>query len=213
VAVLVTAGPTREALDPVRYLSNRSSGKMGFAVAREAARRGAAVCLVAGPTALEPPAGVEFVPVTTALEMEAAVRERFSSCRVLVMAAAVADYRAEKALPEKRKKSDREWAPRLVPTPDILKGLKPLKRRGQFVCGFAAETERVAANARAKLRAKGLDLIAANDVSKAGSGFDSDRNALTLLWPDGSAAPLPEASKAQCARALWDAIAGALHGR
>jgi phosphopantothenoylcysteine decarboxylase/phosphopantothenate--cysteine ligase len=212
VAVLVTAGPTREALDPVRFLSNRSSGKMGYAVAREAARRGASVTLVSGPAALDPPRGVAFVPVVTAEQMEAAVKERFPSCDVLVMAAAVADYRLAQVLPEKRKKSREGWNVALEPTPDILLGLKNLRKPGQFVCGFAAETQDVKANARKKLQEKGLDLIAANDVSAAAWGFDSDRNALTLLWPDGSEERIPEATKDECARALWDAIAEARHG-
>ncbi len=213
VPILVTAGPTREALDPVRFLSNRSSGKMGYALAREAARRGARVTLVSGPTALDAPRGVDVVPVMTATEMEAEVRRRFPACKVLVMAAAVADYRLAEALPEKRKKSARGWSLRLEPTADILGGLKALKKKGQFVCGFAAETEDVKANARKKLAAKGLDLIAANDVSREGVGFDSDRNALTLLWPDGSEERIPERSKAECARAVWDAIVEGLHGR
>ena len=212
VKVLVTAGPTREPLDPVRYLTNRSSGKMGYAVAREAERRGAQVTLVSGPTALDPVRGAAFVPVVTAAQMEAVVREHFPHCDILVMAAAVADYRLASALPEKRKKSAGGWALALEPTADILSGLKALRRPGQFVCGFAAETEEVKANARRKLAEKGLDLIAANDVSREGTGFDSDRNALTLLWPDGSEDRVPEASKAQCAQALWDAITEARRG-
>ena len=212
VKVLVTAGPTREALDPVRYLTNRSSGKMGYAVAREALRRGAQVTLVSGPTALEPVRGSVFVPVVTAAQMEAAVKERFPGCDVLVMAAAVADYRLASAFPQKRKKTAGGWALALEPTADILSGLKSLRRPDQFVCGFAAETEEVKANARRKLAEKGLDLIAANDVSGEETGFDSDRNALSLLWPDGSEDRVPEASKAQCAQALWDAITEARRG-
>jgi len=212
VNVLVTAGPTREPLDPVRYLTNRSSGKMGYAVAREAARRGAQVTLISGPTALDPVRGAALIPVVTAAQMEAAVREHFPHCDVLVMAAAVADYRLASALPEKRKKTSGGWALALEPTTDILSGLKGLRRPGQFICGFAAETEEVKANARRKLAEKGLDLIAANDVSCEGKGFDSDRNALTLLWPDGSEDRVPEASKAQCAQALWDAITEARRG-
>lgn len=212
VRVLVTAGPTREPLDPVRYLTNRSSGKMGYAVAREAERRGAQVILVSGPTALDPVRRAALIPVVTAAQMEAAVREHFPHCDILVMAAAVADYRLASALPEKRKKASGGWALALEPTADILSGLKSLRRPGQFICGFAAETEEVKANARRKLAEKGLDLIAANDVSQEGTGFDSDRNALTLLWPDGSEDRVPEASKAQCAQALWDAIGEARRG-
>jgi len=212
VKVLVTAGPTQEPLDPVRYLTNRSSGKMGYAVAQEALRRGAEVTLISGPTALEPVRGTAFVPVLTAAEMESAVKERFSDCDILVMAAAVADYRLASILPEKRKKTAGGWSLALEPTADILSGLKAMRHPGQFVCGFAAETEEIKANARRKLAQKGLDLIAANDVSGEGTGFDSDRNALTLLWPDGAEERVPEASKAQCAQALWDAITEARRG-
>ncbi len=210
--VLVTAGPTREALDPVRFLSNRSSGKMGYAVAREALRRGAQVTLISGPTSLEPPRGSRLVPVTTAAEMEAAVAQHFPACQVLVMAAAVADYRAAQILPDKRKKAKGGWTLALEPTADILSNIRGLKKKGQFVCGFAAETEEVKANARKKLEDKGLDLIAANDVSAEGVGFDSDRNALILLWPGGAEERVPETTKAACSRALWDAISEALHG-
>ncbi|MGC8723486.1 MAG: bifunctional phosphopantothenoylcysteine decarboxylase/phosphopantothenate--cysteine ligase CoaBC [Acidobacteriota bacterium] len=213
VKVLVTAGPTREPVDPVRFLSNRSSGKMGYAVAREAIQRGAQVTLVSGPTGLEPPSGADFVPVVTAAQMAEAVRARFRECQVLVMAAAVADYRAAQPLASKRKKGKGVWQLDLEPTEDILEALAPLKGKGQFVCGFAAETEELKENALAKLKRKGLDLVAANDVSKEGVGFESDRNALSLFWPDGSEERVPEASKTDCARALWDAIQEALHGR
>lgn len=213
VKVLVTAGPTREPLDAVRYLTNRSSGKMGFAVAREAALRGAQVTLVAGPVSLETPPGVARMDVVTAAQMEDAVRERFPACDVLVMAAAVADYRAEAPVAGKRKKDGKAWAPALVPTPDILGGLKGIRRPGQFLCGFAAETSDLRAHALEKLRAKGLDLVAANDVSRSDVGFDSDRNALTLLRPDGSEERVPEATKERCAVALWDAILEARGGR
>ena len=210
--VLVTAGPTREALDPVRYLTNRSSGKMGYAVAREALRRGAEVTLVSGPVALDAPMGATVVSVTTASEMESAVREAFPSCDILVMAAAVADYRLAVPLSSKHKKSGGPWNLQLEPTPDILKGLKKLKKKGQFVCGFAAETEGLKANAKRKLEEKGLDLIAANDVSGTIAGFDTDRNALILLWPDGRSLPISETSKDGCARSLWDGIGEALRG-
>ncbi len=211
--VLVTAGPTREAVDPVRYISNRSSGKMGYAVAREALMRGAKVTLISGPSGLEPPPGARVLNVITAEEMESAVKEHFPTCQVLVMAAAVADYRAARVLPSKHKKEEgAEWAIQLEATPDILAGVKEIKKTGQFVCGFAAETDDVKANARKKLEKKGLDLIAANDVSGEGVGFEGDRNALTLLWPDGEEDRIPERSKAECARALWDAIVEHRHG-
>jgi phosphopantothenoylcysteine decarboxylase/phosphopantothenate--cysteine ligase len=207
VPVLITAGPTREALDPVRYLTNRSSGKMGYAVAREAARRGAEVTLVSGPTALHSPVGVEQVSVTTTAQMEAAVRERFPRCRVLVMAAAVADYAPVEVLPQKRKKGDGAWMVTLKKSPDILSGLKDLRKPGQVVVGFAAESEDLLGNARNKLQEKGLDLVCANDISMEGLGFDSDRNALTLLWPDGAREELGPEAKASLARALWDRLA------
>lgn len=211
--VLVTAGPTREALDPVRYLSNRSSGKMGYALAREAALRGAEVTLVSGPVALDPPFGVRVEGVVTAAEMAAAVERHFPEADILLMAAAVADYRAEKVLPEKHKKGKAGWTLRLEPTPDILGGLGKRKKKGQFLCGFAAETENLKANAQKKLREKGLDLIAANDVSREGLGFDNDRNALLLLFAGGREERIREGTKAECARALLDAIVEELRGR
>jgi len=211
--VLVTAGPTREPLDAVRFLSNRSSGKMGFAVAREAALRGARVTLVAGPVSLETPPGVDRTDVVTAAEMEEAVHTHFAACDILVMAAAVADYRSVAPIRGKRKKDEEGWAPALVPTVDILSSLRPDRRPDQFVCGFAAETEELKIHALQKLKSKGLDLIAANDVSHASLGFDSDRNALTLFTPDGDEQRVPEASKAECAVALWDAILEARGGR
>jgi phosphopantothenoylcysteine decarboxylase/phosphopantothenate--cysteine ligase len=186
---------------------------MGYAVAREASRRGARVTLVTGPVDLDPPPGVEVVGVVTAEEMEAAVRERFPEADVLVMAAAVADYRPAEALESKKKRGKGGWRLDLVPTRDVLAGLKDLRRKHHFVCGFAAETEDLRANARKKLAAKGLDLVAANDVSREGVGFDADRNALTLLWPDGAEDRIPERSKDECARALWDAIQEGRRGR
>lgn len=211
--ILVTAGPTREAIDPVRYLTNRSSGKMGYAVVREALRRGAEVNLISGPVAIDAPAGGKIVPVTTAAEMESAVRDAFPTCDILVMAAAVADYHLAAPLHDKHKKTGGPWHLELTPTPDILKGLRKLKRKGQFVCGFAAETTDLKANAARKMKEKGLDLIAANDVSAQSSGFDSDRNALILMWPGGRAVPVSETSKDACARAFWDSIVEALRGR
>jgi phosphopantothenoylcysteine decarboxylase/phosphopantothenate--cysteine ligase len=211
--VLVTAGPTREALDPVRFLSNRSSGKMGYALAREAALRGAEVTLVSGPVALEPPFGVRVERVVTAAEMAEAVERHFPQSDILLMAAAVADYRPEEVLPEKHKKGKAGWTLRLVANPDILGCLGKRKRKGQFLCGFAAETENLKANAQKKLREKGLDLIAANDVSREGLGFDSDRNALLLLFAGGREERIREGTKAECARALLDAVVEELRGR
>ena len=201
--VLVTAGPTREAIDPVRFVSNRSSGKMGYALAAAARARGHAVCLVSGPVALEPPRGVEVVRVTTAADMLAAVRKRVRACDLLVMAAAVADWRPKNPARRKLKKS--AGPPRIVwePTPDVLQTLAPLKKKSQTFCGFAAETNRLALEAKRKLREKNLDAIAANDVSKKGRGFESDRNALTVFLPDGRAFACAPTTKIRCAEWLW----------
>ena len=200
--VLVTAGPTREFLDPVRFISNRSSGKMGYAVARAARQAGHAVCLISGPVALAPPTGMRVVPVTTAAEMLAAVRRRVRGCDLLVMAAAVADWRPKQAARHKLKK--RAGAPRIAweATPDILKTVAPLKKRVQVFCGFAAETNHLAREARRKLREKNLDAIAANDVSKKDRGFEAAHNALTVFGADGRVVRLPLAKKIICARRL-----------
>ena len=204
--VLVTAGPTREAIDPVRFVSNRSSGKMGYAVAAAARARGHEVCLVSGPVALDAPRGVELVRATTAAEMLAAVRKRVRGCAVLVMAAAVADWRPKN--PAKRKLKKRGGPPRIEweATPDILKAIAPLKKKTQVFCGFAAETDNLAREARRKLREKNLDAIAANDVSKKDRGFEADRNALAMYFADGRAARIALAAKTECARRLWRAL-------
>ena len=204
--VLVTAGPTREAIDPVRFVSNRSSGKMGYALAAAARARGHAVCLVSGPVALEPPRGVEVVRVTTAADMLAAVRKRVRACDLLVMAAAVADWRPKNPARRKLKKS--AGPPRIVwePTPDVLQTLAPLKKKSQTFCGFAAETHALAREARRKLRAKNLDAIAANDVSKRDRGFEAERNALTIFFADGRVARVALATKAKCATTLLRAL-------
>jgi phosphopantothenoylcysteine decarboxylase/phosphopantothenate--cysteine ligase len=207
VKVLVTAGPTREALDPVRYVSNRSSGKMGYAVAAAARQAGHAVRLVSGPVALEAPRGAQLVRVTTAAEMLAATRKNLRWCDVLVMAAAVADWRPKTIAKLKLKKS--AGPPRIAweATPDILETLAPLKTKWQVFCGFAAETNRVATEARRKLRDKNLDAIAANDVSKPDRGFESDRNALEILLADGRAVRTPLAPKIKCAERLLEILA------
>ncbi|MEB3187932.1 MAG: bifunctional phosphopantothenoylcysteine decarboxylase/phosphopantothenate--cysteine ligase CoaBC [bacterium] len=202
--ILVTAGGTREALDPVRYLGNRSSGKMGQAIAREAARRGAQVTLVS--TTPHPAApGLEVVSVESALEMHAAVLERAATTDVVVMTAAVADYRPEQVSEQKRKKSDEPWGLTLVPNPDILAELGASRKPGQWIVGFAAETEHVLDHARAKLARKRADCIVANDVSLPGLGFGSDDNAVTMVFEDGTDLPLGPSSKDALARALWDA--------
>jgi len=182
--VMVTAGPTREPLDPVRFIGNRSSGRMGYAIAGAFAARGAEVLLVSGPTALSPPAGVQLVPVESAVEMEAAVTAQVQGCDIFVAAAAVADYRPAISVDHKLKKDASELTLRLVRNPDIVARVSSLGER-PFIVGFAAETERLEERARQKLRAKGLDMIAANLVAGETGGFEREENALTVLWPGG----------------------------
>ena len=201
--VLVTAGGTREAIDPVRFVGNRSSGKMGFALARAALGAGAQVTLVSAPVALEPPGGCEFVPVESAAEMHDAVMERAGSCDVVVMAAAVADFRPEEPAGHKIKKGEREYLElTFVRTVDIARSLGAQKPPGQTLVLFAAETRDLLEEARRKLREKGADMIVANDVSRAGSGFGSDTNEVTILYPDGRSEALPLMSKAAVAEAI-----------
>jgi phosphopantothenoylcysteine decarboxylase/phosphopantothenate--cysteine ligase len=203
--VLVTAGPTCEDLDPVRYLTNRSSGKMGYAVAEAAARRGAKVILVSGPTALETPAGVRRVEVRTAEEMHAAVAKEFAGCSIGIFAAAVADYRPVEKHPEKIKKTDASLTVQLEPTVDILQKMASAKG-DKFIVGFAAETADVAQNARKKLAAKNLDLLVANDVTADGAGFDHDTNVVSLYFRDGRDVALPKMSKGEVAQRVLDEI-------
>ena len=203
--VLVTAGPTREALDPVRYLTNRSSGKMGYAVARAAARRGAEVTLVSGPTALPVPGYVTFVPVESAQEMYEAVTARAGEADIVIKAAAVADYRPAQVADNKIKKADGELSLPLERTRDILGALGAEKRPGQFLCGFSMETENMLQNSRRKLEKKNLDMIAANNVKVEGAGFQTDTNILTILTADG-VVELPMLSKDAAADALLDEI-------
>ncbi len=214
--VVVTAGGTREPIDAVRAIVNRSSGKMGFALAAEAARRGADVVLVAGPTALPTPAGVRRVDVETALEMREAVRAELSPASVVVMAAAVADFRPAARIPGKLKKEDLpedaglELA--LVRNPDILAELAR-ERGARVVVGFAAESEDVIPAARRKLARKGCDLLVANDVSRSDAGFESDQNAVALLAPDGDVEELPLLPKREVAVRIWDRIEKLLGAR
>ena len=203
--VLVTAGPTVEDIDPVRYVSNRSSGKMGYALAAEAVRRGANVCLISGPVRLAPPAGAELVLVRSAAEMARAVFERFGDTDIVVQAAAVADYRPVDRMEQKRKKSGERWSLELEATQDILKELGTRKSR-QFLVGFAAESERLVENAREKLRDKSLDLIVANDISMPGSGIEADENQVTLIDRDGELVDVPRLPKIEVARKIWDNI-------
>lgn len=204
--ILVTAGGTREPLDPVRYLGNRSSGRMGYALAQVAWERSGEVILISGPTALVPPYGVRFIPVTTAQEMYEAVMDIFPEADIVVKAAAVADFRPANQAKEKIKKEEHEMLVlNLEPTPDILAALGRKKTR-QILAGFAAETQDLLANAKEKLKAKNLDLIVANDVSRRGVGFESDTNIVTLLFADGRQENLPEMDKYDVAHAVWDAI-------
>ena len=206
LSVLVTAGPTREAIDPVRFITNRSSGKMGYAVAEAAVRRGAKVTLVSGPVALAAPFGVDVVRVESAREMEDAVLSRAANQAVLVQAAAVADFRPEQAAPRKIKKSEGLSAIALIPNRDFSLVLGEQKTAQQTLVGFAAETHDLADNARTKLFAKNLDLIVANDVTQAGAGFDVDTNIVTFLTPDGGTVSLPQLPKRAVADAIWDKV-------
>ncbi len=203
--VLVTAGPTREKLDPVRHLTNPSSGKMGYALARVAKRRGAEVTLVSGPTSLPPPHGVQAVQVTTAQQMHQAVIEQFPQMDAVLMAAAVSDYRPKVAAPEKVKKGgDNDWL-ELERTEDILFRLGELKE-GQILVGFAAETENLLENAREKLHQKNLDFIVANDLTADHAGFASDTNEVTILWPGGEVETLSLETKEVIAQQVWDRV-------
>ena len=203
--VLVTAGPTREDIDPVRFLSNRSSGKMGYAVARAAARRGAKVVLVTGPTALETPGGVERVDVRSAEDMLRAVEARFPECTLAVFAAAVADYRAVEPSESKIKRTQDALTLRLEPNPDILATVAR-EKGDRLVVGFAAETDNVAENARKKLAQKNADVMVANDVTAEGAGFDVDTNMVTLLSSDGRDLPLPSLTKAEVAERILEEV-------
>lgn len=199
--ILITAGPTREYLDPVRFLSNRSTGKMGFALAQAAAERGHTVTLVAGPVSLPTPEGVARVDVVSAVEMLEAVRRLLPEHDALVMTAAVADWRPRQASATKLKKSEMRPVIELEPNPDILKTVAPLKGRRVFV-GFAAETGDPLAEARRKLAAKGLDLIVANDVAQPDAGFAVDTNRVTLVAAAGEPEALPLMSKLEAGREI-----------
>ena len=209
--VLVTAGPTWEAMDPVRHLTNPSTGKMGYALARAAKRRGAEVVLVSGPTLLEAPAGVRLVRLQSARQMYDAVLEMFPSVDAVVMAAAVSDYRPKARAPQKVKKEQTVESLELERTEDILLRLGEFKGR-QILVGFAAETEKLVEHARAKLRLKNLDLIIANDLTAADAGFASDTNRVTILWPDGRAESLPLQDKDLVAGEVWDRVEGLWKG-
>ncbi len=204
--VLVTAGRTEEPLDAVRYLSNRSSGKMGYALAEASRRRGARVSLVSGPASLEPPQGVHFERVRTAEEMAEAVFRHLDESSVVLMAAAVADFRPAESQNGKIKKRDGFSTIEVEPTRDILAEIARRRRPSQVVVGFAAEAERVLENASQKLREKGLDLIVANDVTREGAGFEVDTNIVTLIFPDGREIPLEKMSKLDVAKRVLDQV-------
>jgi len=204
--LLVTAGPTQEPVDAVRFLSNRSSGKMGYALAEAGRRRGARVILVSGPTNLEPDVGVSLVRVRTAEEMARAVVANLDAATVVVMAAAVADFRPAEVRNRKIKKRDGLQNLRLKPTRDVLGEIVKRRRPGQLVVGFAAETDHVLENAAQKLRAKRLDMIVANDVTQEGAGFDTDTNIVTLLFPDGRKVALEKMPKLDVANRVLDEV-------
>jgi phosphopantothenoylcysteine decarboxylase/phosphopantothenate--cysteine ligase len=204
--VLVTAGPTVEDVDPVRFVSNRSSGRMGFRIAEAARDRGARVVLVSGPTALPAPRGVELVPVRSAEDMARAVEERFASATVVVGAAAVSDYRPASVAPQKLRKGEGPLTLELVRTPDVL-GALVARKDARILVGFAADTEDVVARARAKLESKNLDVIVANDVSAPGAGFAGETNAAVLLRRDGTSAEVPLVSKREMAERILDEVA------
>lgn len=203
--VLVTAGPTREAIDPVRYITNHSTGKMGYAIAQAAARRGAEVTLVSGPVNLKAPLGVKLVPVTSAGEMFQAVTEASSMQDVIVKAAAVADYRPKYVGTEKTKKKDGNMNLEMERTDDILAWLGAHRQPGQVLCGFSMETENMLENSQAKLKKKNVDMIAANNLKTAGAGFGTDTNVVTIITREG-AEELAMMTKEQVAHQLLNRI-------
>jgi phosphopantothenoylcysteine decarboxylase/phosphopantothenate--cysteine ligase len=204
--ILVSAGPTQENIDPVRYISNRSSGKMGYAVAEAARARGASVTLVSGPVALPRPAGVTVIGVESAMEMKAAMEGALGGADVVIMSAAVADYRVDRPAGDKIKKDSEEMRISLVRNDDILAGLGRARRADQVLVGFAAETKDVVAYGQEKLKRKKADLFVANDVSRADIGFSSDENEVHLLFTDGRVIRVDKAPKARIANTILDAV-------
>lgn len=204
--VLVTAGPTEEAIDPVRYITNHSTGKMGYAIAKAAMERGAQVTLVSGPVSIEPPMFVEVVKVRSAMEMADAVKSRAGECDIIIKSAAVADYRPKIVAAEKiKKKDDSDSKIELERTEDILSYLGANKKPGQFVCGFSMETENMLENSKAKLKKKNVDMIVANNLRTTGAGFGTDTNVVTLIMEDETW-ELPIMSKDDVAHAIFDTI-------
>jgi phosphopantothenoylcysteine decarboxylase/phosphopantothenate--cysteine ligase len=212
VTLLVTAGPTREPLDQVRFLGNHSSGKMGYALARVARRRGARVILVAGPNNLSPPPGITLIEVKTALEMQAAVLDHFEAASVVIKAAAVADYRPANPVAGKIKKTGEALSLPLLPNPDILADLGQ-RKTSQILVGFAMETGDLIRQAGEKLKRKNLDLIVANDLSLEGAGFAVDTNIVSLLYRDGRRVDLPRMNKLSVAEAILDSVRELVNGR
>lgn len=211
--VLVTAGPTVEPIDPVRYITNRSTGKMGYAMARAASQRGASVVLVSGPTSLKPPFGVAFCGVKTAEEMREAVFENRSECDMVIKAAAVSDYRPRQSAQQKIKKGGDTVSLEMVKTPDILAELGATKKESPCILvGFAAETEDLLANAEEKLRSKGLDMIVANDVSMDDAGFEADTNRVKMIYRDGQVEDSPLMTKDEVAHLILDRVKVVLEG-
>jgi phosphopantothenoylcysteine decarboxylase / phosphopantothenate---cysteine ligase len=201
VRFVVTAGPTREAIDPVRFISNRSSGKMGYAIAEAALAAGHGVTLISGPATVAPPEGAQLISIVTSSELYDAVHRSVPDCDVLVMCAAVSDYRPATVEPRKTKKRKASFTLELVPTRDILTSL-PKENRGYLVVGFAAETHDLETNARKKLREKNCDVIVANDVSQTDSGMESDKNAVTIFFRNGESETISRRSKKIIAREL-----------
>jgi phosphopantothenoylcysteine decarboxylase/phosphopantothenate--cysteine ligase len=204
--ILISSGPTFEPIDAVRFIGNRSSGRMGDALARAALDLGARVTLVSGPTSLPPPPGAELHSVSTAMEMEKVLREEFGAHQVLIMAAAVSDYRVAATTTEKKKKDGKNWTLELVENPDILKGLAESKKNDQFVIGFAAESTLDPKQLLAKCRRKNVDLLVANDISNPDTGFGSSENAVTLVFPDGTSDRLDRQTKSAIAQKILDRI-------
>lgn len=203
--VLVTAGPTREAIDPVRFITNHSTGKMGYAIAESAMLRGADVTLISGPCAIEPPIAVRMIPVISAQDMYEAVMAEREDADIIVMTAAVADYRPAVVSDQKVKKKDGDLSIPLTRTQDILGTVGPAKRDGQFVCGFSMETQNMLENSRAKIVKKNLDMIVANNLKVAGAGFGTDTNVITIITPD-SEKEFPLMSKQEAADRILDEI-------
>ena len=204
--IVISAGPTREAIDPVRFITNRSTGKMAYAIAEAARGRGLEVTLVSGPVNLQPPAGIDFVQIESAADMASAMKKAAETADIIVMAAAVADYRPKQYSTSKVKKSDGDMVIELERTEDVLLSLGKIKKPNQILVGFAAETDDLLNNAQGKLERKNLDFIAANIVGVPGRGFASDNNAITLIARDGSQTEFALQSKKDLAVSLLDYI-------